>query len=396
VLGVHPAWGRSALDVELELGGGYDGALFRLATAVPDKTETRDYYWHIEPELTFSFEPTLNHALRLGYAVAYRDLQSPTNGSSQGHSLWAGYALGLTPTVTFEVEGAGALEAMTALDAGYRTASAAVALRWRFMESVTLGAELNSQRFVSPAIESSFGGGALGLSWTSGRLDLAVKAQALSDGRDWRQVAALGNVALKMAMARVELDGGGATVTDGVWATYGGTVSMTLGDPWTVFIHYHRRWESYGETPQSRLPLWASNMGAGVRYSWESVPEGLVRVLRKSAQERVTNEAPSGVTLVVLTSKAGRVAVTGDFNDWDQEGVGLAMASPGRWQGHLDLAPGRYTYQVIVDGELRVPQGAEEYVSDGFGGTNALLRVGAGSTDTGTVEVRLESEDTEP
>lgn len=74
---------------------------------------------------------------------------------------------------------------------------------------------------------------------------------------------------------------------------------------------------------------------------------------------------------------ARKVAVTGDFNDWNADGVPLkAAGKPGLWETELRLPPGVYSYNFIVDGELLVPDpNSSNQMPDGYGGTNSILLV---------------------
>jgi hypothetical protein len=74
---------------------------------------------------------------------------------------------------------------------------------------------------------------------------------------------------------------------------------------------------------------------------------------------------------------AQKVAVTGDFNDWDADGVPLkASGKPGLWETELRIPPGVYSYNFIVDGELLVPDpNSTNQMPDGYGGTDSLLLV---------------------
>ena len=74
---------------------------------------------------------------------------------------------------------------------------------------------------------------------------------------------------------------------------------------------------------------------------------------------------------------ARKVAVTGDFNDWNADGVPLkASGKPGLWETELRIPPGVYSYNFIVDGELLVPDpNAPNQMPDGYGGTNSILMV---------------------
>lgn len=74
---------------------------------------------------------------------------------------------------------------------------------------------------------------------------------------------------------------------------------------------------------------------------------------------------------------AQKVAVTGDFNGWNAEGVPLRPAGkPGLWVTDLKLRPGAYSYNFIVDGERLVPDpNSPAQAPDGFGGTNSIMLV---------------------
>ncbi len=73
---------------------------------------------------------------------------------------------------------------------------------------------------------------------------------------------------------------------------------------------------------------------------------------------------------------AASVRVSGSFNNWDQTGLALNPTSDGAWALDLELAPGRYEYRLIVDGEWADVPDAAEAVDNPFGGRNAVLTVG--------------------
>ncbi len=78
---------------------------------------------------------------------------------------------------------------------------------------------------------------------------------------------------------------------------------------------------------------------------------------------------------------ARSVAVTGDFNGWDPEGVPLSPSGkPGLWETQLKLRPGAYSYNFIVDGNVLVPDpNAAAQSPDGYGGTDSILLVKNGN-----------------
>lgn len=70
-------------------------------------------------------------------------------------------------------------------------------------------------------------------------------------------------------------------------------------------------------------------------------------------------------------SSARSVAIAGVFNSWQPE-----MASTtgnGAWVKELTIAPGRYEYMLIVDGQWLPDPNAMEFAPNPFGGKNSVL-----------------------
>ncbi len=106
----------------------------------------------------------------------------------------------------------------------------------------------------------------------------------------------------------------------------------------------------------------APGAAPGSRASVAAAPE--VRIIRE-------------VRVYFYYPPAQNVAVTGDFNGWDPQGVPLkAAGKPGLWETTLRLHPGAYSYNFIVDGNVLVPDpNAPNQMPDGYGGTNSILLV---------------------
>jgi len=84
---------------------------------------------------------------------------------------------------------------------------------------------------------------------------------------------------------------------------------------------------------------------------------------------------PPTVTFRVEAPKAKSVHVVGDFNRW-KVGDTAMKREKGRWIVALELPPGRYAYQYVVDGKTWLcDPGSPLRVEDGFGGTNSLVIV---------------------
>ena len=87
-------------------------------------------------------------------------------------------------------------------------------------------------------------------------------------------------------------------------------------------------------------------------------------------------EPPSAITLRYQPAEpAQRVAVVGDFNGWDPLPHPLVREGEA-WAITLHLAPGRYVYKFVVDGDryLPDPQSVGD-AHDGYGGMNSVLVV---------------------
>jgi hypothetical protein len=118
---------------------------------------------------------------------------------------------------------------------------------------------------------------------------------------------------------------------------------------------------------------------------------GVVLALALSSRQRPAGEpmrmtalepaaAPAGarpVRLRVAAPASSRVAVVGDFNDWDPAATPLRRAGDGgMWVVELRLKPGRYHYTFLIDGRrwARDPSEPPAVESD-FGAPVSVLTV---------------------
>ncbi len=76
-----------------------------------------------------------------------------------------------------------------------------------------------------------------------------------------------------------------------------------------------------------------------------------------------------------IDRNAKSVAIVGNFNDWDASKGALTRSSDSVWTGSVKLAPGRYEYQLVVDGKWIVDPSAQHSAQSEFGGTNSVLIV---------------------
>jgi 1,4-alpha-glucan branching enzyme len=68
------------------------------------------------------------------------------------------------------------------------------------------------------------------------------------------------------------------------------------------------------------------------------------------------------------------VAVVGTFNNWDTKQTPMQKDGAG-WKATIPLAPGRYEYRFVADGQWLSDPNAKESVGNDFGSTNSVLVV---------------------
>lgn len=83
-----------------------------------------------------------------------------------------------------------------------------------------------------------------------------------------------------------------------------------------------------------------------------------------------------GVTLSLHRPGAQEVYLSGDFNQWSPASLRMIRrGEEGLWEKRLTLAPGRYQYRFIVDGEWISDPEASQSVPNEWGSLNSLLEV---------------------
>lgn len=74
---------------------------------------------------------------------------------------------------------------------------------------------------------------------------------------------------------------------------------------------------------------------------------------------------------------AHEVSVVGTFNGWQPGVTPMKKQRGGKWSTGLLLAPGRYEYRFLVDGQWQDDPMAASFVSNPFGGLNCVVEVKA-------------------
>lgn len=108
---------------------------------------------------------------------------------------------------------------------------------------------------------------------------------------------------------------------------------------------------------------------------------GLVLLARPTvgpAPAGVDPAAEATTRFVFIAPNAASVAVTGDFVNWDPDGVPLqSPRGDGVWVAEVELTPGVHHYVFVIDGSEWRPDPNATQVDDGFGQQNSVLLVPA-------------------
>ncbi|MBI3427936.1 MAG: hypothetical protein HY011_33855 [Acidobacteria bacterium] len=91
---------------------------------------------------------------------------------------------------------------------------------------------------------------------------------------------------------------------------------------------------------------------------------------------------PHPVRIEFNHEQAQAVFIAGTFNDWNPNTTPMIALGKGRWGKELALPPGRYEYQLVVDGIWTCDPSAPEQVPNPYGGHNSVLIVVSGQNRT--------------
>lgn len=131
----------------------------------------------------------------------------------------------------------------------------------------------------------------------------------------------------------------------------------------------------------------AAAIGAIALYALQTTPRRHAGTQIAQNAQIPTSPGPSGgavanatdvvqVRFVLLAKGARRVAIAGDFNGWNAEGTVLENADgQGTFVATVPLPRGAHEYMFLVDGKWLTDPAAHETRPDGFGRSNAVLRL---------------------
>jgi len=94
-----------------------------------------------------------------------------------------------------------------------------------------------------------------------------------------------------------------------------------------------------------------------------------------SKPKQIKKEQKKRITFKLEASEAKEAILVGDFNNWDVKKHRMKKDNKGRWTKIVTLAPGRYEYKFLVDGQWQNDSGNVQMVHNSFGTLNNILTV---------------------
>jgi len=94
---------------------------------------------------------------------------------------------------------------------------------------------------------------------------------------------------------------------------------------------------------------------------------GVITLAVRSPQKHEFVYRPAG--------KARKVFVSGSFNGWAKDSIELQADESGAFRKTIPLEPGTYSYKFVVDDKWTTDESNALHESDGFGGSNSILKI---------------------
>ncbi len=102
--------------------------------------------------------------------------------------------------------------------------------------------------------------------------------------------------------------------------------------------------------------------------------------MKKGGAMKKKNAAPKSgrkkVTFTLETAHAQKVALLGDFNNWDSRKHVMKPNGDGAWKKTLMLFPGEYEYKFLVDGRWTDDPNNASRRFNPYGTSNSVIHVG--------------------
>ena len=91
----------------------------------------------------------------------------------------------------------------------------------------------------------------------------------------------------------------------------------------------------------------------------------------------LTTPTTVNISFALRKPDAKQVSLCGEFNEWSPSATPMKRNNDGHWETSVALAPGRYQYKFVVDGQWLPDPGAQNNVPNQYGSLNSVLEVRA-------------------
>jgi 1,4-alpha-glucan branching enzyme len=88
-----------------------------------------------------------------------------------------------------------------------------------------------------------------------------------------------------------------------------------------------------------------------------------------------SSSAQKKVKFAIQAPQAANVALAGEFTSWELNPKPMKKSKAGEWAATVNLAPGRYEYKFIVDGQWCDDPACQERAENPYGGSNCVCIV---------------------
>jgi len=96
-------------------------------------------------------------------------------------------------------------------------------------------------------------------------------------------------------------------------------------------------------------------------------------MIKKSQTDKKTKK--KAITFKLFAPLAQKVAVAGNFNNWDPNSLLAKKDSNGNWTAKVNLSNGRYEYKFVVDGNWIEDPNSKLRVPNPLGSQNSVLEI---------------------
>jgi hypothetical protein len=105
------------------------------------------------------------------------------------------------------------------------------------------------------------------------------------------------------------------------------------------------------------------------------VPAGKPSAAPSPAPTRTQPDPKKKTKFSFKIAQAKSVKVAGDFTNWEKNPIALTLTGQSDWSTVIELAPGRYAYRFIVDGQWHDDPASQRKVANSFGSHNAIIEI---------------------